>query len=191
MAKLYIANCTKQIQDFWYRVPGCDGSGKAFSPRMQKIPEGGQILISGDLQPEEIDFIVGENVRYGLINVDDVDRAKPFVGMCYSINKPVAVPKIEKLFVHNQEILEDRAETNLKATALANNQLLEDRLARAARDAGRKVPDVGAFEMSLSDESKNPSKTEFYKQDPRDGNKKASGIRLRREGVSHKKGRAA
>ena len=189
MAKLYIANCTKQIQDFWYRVPGCDGSGKAYGPRMQKILEGSQVMISGDLQQEEIDFIVADNARYGLINVDEVDRAKPFVGLCYSIGKPVAVPKIEKLFVHNQEILEQRAEDNLKATALANNQLLEKRLEVSARDAGRKMPNVGEFEMSLSEESKNPSKTEFY----REGGKKASGIRINRsnEGGPRRKGRAA
>jgi hypothetical protein len=170
--KLYIANCTKQVWIFSYRVPGTDLMGKPFGVRQQEIPEGGQIQISGDLQPEEITYIIEQNARYGLIQSEEIDRTRPFAGLCYSIGKPIAVPKIEKLFMHNQEVLEERSEEKLRDTALANNQLLKNRLQSAARDAGRKMPAIGEFETALSEESKSPSKTKFFS----DGKKRASSL---------------
>lgn len=173
--KLYIANCTKQIHHFIYRVPELSG------PRAQPIREGGQIQISGDnLLPETIDYIINQHARYGMIAVDEIDRAKPFIGLCYSIDKPIPATKIQRLMLHNQDILEVRAEENFKTTALANNELLENRIETTAREARRPIPKIGDLEISIEEETKSgaPSKTNFF----RDGSKAAGGIKVSRSG---------
>jgi hypothetical protein len=170
--KLYIANCSKQVHNFLYRVPEATGL------RAQPIKEGGQIQISGELQPEAIDYVVNQHVRYGLIPVDDIDRAKPFIGLCYSIDRPIPATKIQKLMIHNQGILEERAEDNLKATALANNKLLENRIEMTAREARHSIPPIGDLEISITEESKSgsPAKTNFF----REGKQAAGGIKVHR-----------
>jgi len=168
--KLFIANCSKQVHHFLYRVPEATGL------RAQPIKEGGQIQISGELQPEAVDYIVGQHTVYGLIPVDEIDRAKPFVGLCYSVDKPIPAMKIQKLMIHNQEVLEERAEDTLKATALANSQLLEGNVEKMARDARRPIPAIGDLEISITEESSSgvPAKTNFF----RDGKHAAGGIRV-------------
>jgi len=177
--KLYIANATKQLQQFWYTSRLSNGTLKQVR---QDILEGSQIQIqwdgTGNMQPEDIDYVVGQHAVYGLLDIADVDKAKPFVGLCYSIDKPVPAMRIQKLMMHNQEVLEDRAETNLKATALANNELLENRVAMTARDARQPIPVVGDLEISITEESKGgaPAKTNFF----REGKQAAGGIKVHR-----------
>lgn len=170
--KLYIANATKQVHEFWYMIPGTSG------PRMQPIRPGGQIAVSGTLQPEEIDAVIKHHERYGLVEAAGIDKIRTFAGLCYSIDRPVPAAKIEKLFVHNQEVLERRAEDKLVAAALANNKILESKVEEAASDAGRSLPSLGDLEISIAEESAHgdPSKTGFF----REGTKAAGGIRLSR-----------
>ena len=170
--KLYVANATKQVHEFWYTIPGTSG------PRMQPIRPGGQIPVSGNLQPEEIDAVIKHHERYGLVEAAGIDRIKVFAGLCYSIDKPVPAAKIEKLFVHNQEVLERRAEEKLVAAALANNSILESKVEQAASDAGRPLPSLGDLEISISEDSVrgDPSKVGFF----REGTTAAGGIRLSR-----------
>jgi len=171
--KLYIANCSKQVHNFMYRVPESNGI------RAQPILEGGQIQISGELQPETVDYIVSQHAAYGLIPLGEIDRAKPFVGLCYSVDKPIAAAAIQRLMIHNQGVLEERAEETLKATALANNQLLESGVERLARDARRQIPTIGDLEISITEESSGgaPAKTNFF----RDGKQAAGSIKVSRE----------
>ena len=168
--KLYIANCTKQVHDFIYRVPEATG------PRMQPIREGAQIQISGELLPDVVDSIVNHARTYGMIHIDEIDRAKPFSGLCYSVDKPISAAKIQKLMIHNQDVLEERAEDTLKATALANSKVLESGVERLARDAHRPIPAIGDLEISILEESPSgtPAKTNFF----RDGKQSAGGIKV-------------
>jgi len=175
--RLFIANATKQIQQFWYTSRLANGTLKQVR---QDIMEGSQIQIqwdgSGVMQPEDIEFVLEQHAIYGLVSAADIDRTKPFAGLCYSIDKPVPAMKIQKLMIHNQEILEERAEDTLKSTALANSQLLESNVERMARDARRPVPAIGDLEISITEESSSgtPSKTNFF----RDGKQAAGGIKV-------------
>jgi hypothetical protein len=175
--KLYVANATKQVQQFWYTSRLANGTLKQVR---QDIMEGGQIQIqwdgSGIMQPEDIDYVVGQHAIYGLLDVAEIDRAKPFVGLCYSIDKPIPAMKIQKLMVHNQGVLEERAEDTLKSTALANSQLLENKVERVARDARRPIPAIGDLEISITEESSSgtPAKTNFF----RDGKQASGGIKV-------------
>jgi hypothetical protein len=165
--KLFIANCSKQVHHFLYRVPEATGL------RAQPIKEGGQIQVSGELQPEAIDYIVNQHVRY-----DEIDRAKPFIGLCYSIDKPIPAAKIQKLMIHNQGILEERAEETLRAMALANNAMMENRIEMTAREARHPIPQIGDLEISIVEESRGgtPAKTNFF----REGKQAVGGIKVHR-----------
>ena len=182
--KMYVANATKQINQFWYKTLG------RTTPIRQDIREGGQIQIAGDLLPEDIDYIVGQHSQYGLVKVDEIDRTKTFTGLCYSLNTPIKMEKIQKLMMHNQEVLVERAETTLRDTAIANGGLVEDKVTMLARDNRMPAPRVGDFEATIVEESTSgvPSKTNFF----RNGTETAAGIRVSRtEAAPQGRGRRA
>ncbi len=118
--KMYIANCSMQHQDFQYRVLGQNAL------RIQRIEMGGQIPLSGDLQSEDIDYIVEQHERYGLISVTEIDRTKGFFGLCYSVDKPVDVNKLRYSLEHNNKVLVERGVELRKQAAIATNNLIED-----------------------------------------------------------------
>lgn len=111
--KMYIANCTKQVASFIYRLP------EHHQQRQQQIEIGGQTQISGDLTQLEVDAIIEQHTKYGLVAADDLDRTKPFIGLCYSIDKPVRIGKLEQALVHNDKVLEQRGAQTRKEAALA------------------------------------------------------------------------
>jgi hypothetical protein len=133
--KMFIANCTKQAQDFFYRLPGTP------SPRSQHIPIGGQIQISGTLSTPDIDAIIEQHGKYGLVSVDEVDRTKPFFGTCYSIDRPVSVDKLRRAVAHNSVVLTERGVEMRREAAIAVNQAVENA-----------SPTLEALEMSVVEE---------------------------------------
>lgn len=123
--KLYIANGTRQTYNFQYRLPGVPGL------RSQYIPAGKQLLVNGDLGSEDIKYIVDTNAKYGLIDCTKIDQTKAYVGLCYSIDKPVPPPKLMKAFDHNLSVLNERGHHNREMAALTANQSLEDAVSQA------------------------------------------------------------
>ncbi len=129
MSKLFIANCSKQIMDFHFRVPE---SNRIFN---QKIGIGEQVQIYKDTTPAVIDSIVNQHANYGLVPASEVDRTKAFVGMCYSVDKPMDTGKIVAAAEHNDEVLTQRGAEIREVSAVAINQSLEER----ARESGGQV----------------------------------------------------
>lgn len=94
MPDLYIANLTKQHQDFIFLEPGSQNSLSPPRHRTQRIGIGEQALIhKRKMTHEEIDEIVKQHEAYGLVNFKDIDN-KEFRGLCYSIDRPIPVEKI-------------------------------------------------------------------------------------------------
>lgn len=121
--KLYIGNATKQVLTFAYRVPEMNGV------RTQTIAVGSQVMLSGDLSTKQIDAIVDQNRKYGLVPVDEVDRARDFVGICFSIDKPISSSKLTLAMQRNTDVLVERGKQNRKAAALAVNGQIQSDLA--------------------------------------------------------------
>lgn len=94
------------------------------------IQHGSQVLISGSdlLSTEDIDMIIEQNLKYGLLSVDEIDRRHAtFHGLCYSIGKQIASTKIEKLFYANTAVLEARGMEHRKIAAVVEtNRMLND-----------------------------------------------------------------
>jgi len=120
MPKLFIANCTQQIQDFMFSFPGSNKIMK------QIIEIGSQIQIPGDLTPAQIQHIVEMHAPYGMVRVDEIDRTKAFIGVCYSIDKRVEVNKIRYALEHNFGVLNERGRATREETAVAVNNSLQN-----------------------------------------------------------------
>lgn len=120
--KMYVANLTQQAWDFGYRLPEQPGV------RKQRIEMGSQVRIAGELSQRDIDAIVEQYGKYGLIRVDEIDRTKAFAGVCYSIDKTVPIDKIRRGIEHNNEILVERGKEQRKEAAVATNAQIESQL---------------------------------------------------------------
>lgn len=92
--KLFIANTTKQRQIFAYR--------KLETGRLIQIPinHGDQMMVL-DGSTEEVEAVVQHHQVYGLIDSTKIDQSQVFVGLCYSVNKPVSASVIEKTLRDN------------------------------------------------------------------------------------------
>ena len=120
MPDLYVANCSKQRLDFIYRVPEKEGT------RRQMIPPGGQERIyQAGMQPEVLDAIVSQHERYGMVRASEIDRRKPFVGLCYEIDKPIRVEKIMYADEHNAGVLTEISAEARKLSAAALHDAIE------------------------------------------------------------------
>jgi hypothetical protein len=122
--RLYIANCTQQVQTFMYRTPEESGAMSG-GVRVQPIEIGNQIIIPGDLNQIQIDSIVSQHRKYGLIAVDEVDRNKAFAGLCYSIDKPVSISKLLYVIQNNKKLMDERGRKTRLEAAIAVNQQVE------------------------------------------------------------------
>jgi hypothetical protein len=126
--RLYIANCTQQVQTFMYRTPEESGAMSG-GMRVQHIEIGAQIPITGDLNKIQIDSIVAQHSKYGLISVDEVDRNKAFAGLCYSIDKPVPISKLLYVMQNNKKLMDERGRKTRLEAAIAVNQQVENNMA--------------------------------------------------------------
>lgn len=120
MSKMYIGNCTVQVQDFQYRLYGNNKTYK------QMIPIGGQLPLSGDLDLKDIDFIVEQHAPYGLKAVSELDRSKDFTGLCYSIDKPINVDQLKKAIHLNHDVLVEQGKATREEAAVVVNNALEE-----------------------------------------------------------------
>lgn len=114
MPTLYIANASKQRHDFIYRIP------EESAPRRQQIPAGGQIVVyQPNASMEVLSVIVDQHLRYGLMDVAEIDRRKPFIGLCYRFDKPINVEKIMQADEHNSDVLDEQSLDARKLSAAA------------------------------------------------------------------------
>lgn len=113
--KMFVANCTKQARDFTYRLPDKGG-------RMQRIEIGQQIQIAGELSQAEVDSIVDHYSRYGMKSVEEARKARgSFTGLCYSLDKPVAIENMQIVLQLNDQVLIQRGQQQRKEAAVATS----------------------------------------------------------------------
>lgn len=136
--KLYIANTTKQHHDFIYRTPDM---GKTTH---QVIQVGGQVQIWKDDTHAALDFIINQHASYGLVPVNEIDRTKTFIGLCYSFDKPVDIDAIVRATAHNDDVLVERGLDARKNAAAALNDSMN-------QDTGGKV---NALELEVVEDAK-------------------------------------
>ena len=143
---LFIGNASRQTFLFAYRVP------ETTSLRTQPIAPGTQEKISGDLSPEQIDAILAQHAKYGLISEAEIDRARAFHGTCYSIGKRITNTKLAYLMNKNLDQLVLQGEEIRKANAIAQNLNFE----RALTESGRPER-VAALDLTVQQENHDPA----------------------------------
>lgn len=148
--KMYIANCTQQRQIFMYRLPETNGSGMMGGQRQQDIEIGQQVILSGDLNKFQIDAVVDQHARYGLVAVEEIDRTKgAFTGLCYSIDKPVPVNKLLYVINANKGVLDLRGQEIRKEAAVAINDHVEKQMGDSV--FGAKPPQLEKLEIEVEE----------------------------------------
>jgi hypothetical protein len=120
MGKLYIANTTQQVQDFQARIPEISQIVRVV------VPIGGQVPIPMELNPLQIEAIVEQHSRYGLVAVSEIDRTKDFIGLCFQVDKPINVERVKYAAVHNFEVLEKRGDQIRKEAAVSVSNAVEE-----------------------------------------------------------------
>lgn len=117
--KLFIANTTKQRQIFAYR--------KIETGRLVQIPinHGDQMMVL-DGSTEELESVIQHHEMYGLIDSTKIDQSQAFVGLCYSINKPVSASVIEKTIRDNDIHLTRGAHNRRQASVAALDSSLRE-----------------------------------------------------------------
>lgn len=120
--KLFVANTTRQNQQFHYRVP------EVPKIMIAEIPIGSQVRIyKDDASSQDVNSIITQLESYGAVNADSIRGLKSFAGLCYSVDKPVASDAIVRVIDRNDEVLEARGyETRQQAAVAVNNRLAED-----------------------------------------------------------------
>lgn len=130
MAKLFIANTTKQHHDFAYRI------AEERQARQETIRAGTQMAIGGELTHDVIVSIIQQHEAYGLRDATTISRMRDFVGLCYSIDKPVPLDNMLYTFEKNDETLNDRAANRREQAAAAIAQNIQS----SAAELGVRVP---------------------------------------------------
>lgn len=121
--RMYVGNATKQIFHFMYRVVEHKGV------RTQVIHIGTQVALTGSLTQKDIDLIIEQNSKYGLVAYNEIDRTRGvFHGLCYAIDNPIVDRRLQLLFESNQEALIARGKNTRRLAAIATNSMIESEL---------------------------------------------------------------
>jgi hypothetical protein len=163
LSTLYIANCTRQYQDFHFRVPAED---LALTRRVQvqRISPGSQQQILGEAPRVVLEAIVDQHRPYGLTSIDDVVRTKNFVGLCYSFDRPISTDRIGYAMDHNTAVLYEEGEQRREEAAVAISDGLDQMMEEARRD-GRPVTLPRAVAVENLEDSADPKYAKGFRID--------------------------
>jgi hypothetical protein len=140
--QVWVANPTQQVHQLFYRIKN------KHAPVTQLIPQGGQVRLSKELEEEELVAFIVQQSNYGMVSWDEVDRTKPFIGLCYSVGKPVPIGVIRGGLMHNQEILIERGTRLRQEAGVAVHNMIEQ--TDFMRETGS---DLKSLELSVVEEN--------------------------------------
>ena len=115
--QLHIANATKQDHDFQYLTPGIR------QPRLLPVRRGSQVVITG--QKDELENIVSQHRRYGIVDVKEFSRESKFAGLVFSFDGPINVDAIYHALEHHDEVIDGVAQTVRENSTAATNAAIE------------------------------------------------------------------
>lgn len=178
MAKLYIANCTKQNQEIYFRLDfDIDDDGRKqivtrFRPaKRQSVAPGRQIVLGGDLHIRQIQDIISQLEVFGLIGEADVPRLDRIASYVYNIDQPVRADTIRTVMASNQGILITQGVERRKAAAIVTNETVANTVNQQFAEAGiSKAPEQAVeVEIEQLEQSEAGEKRieEGYKIDPK------------------------
>jgi hypothetical protein len=148
--QMFIANGTHQNIDFQYRIP------EYKNYRQQTIPIGGQIRISGDLSPKDIEAIVATHEIYGMVEASKIADFRGWhIPYIYSIGNPISAGVIAELVEHNRAVNTDLGIKYRQEAAVALDGLIKD----SSKDKLNQV-EVSIEEIDTRNPNKQPEVNE-------------------------------
>ncbi len=142
MTWMYVANATKQTHEFIYRLP------EKTEAHRQSIQPGSQIRIPLELSQPDLDAVIAQHERYGMIHISQVDKTKPFAGLVYSLDRPVHETKMQELIQHNEDVLVQRGRKIREEAAIATNQRMERDIFEARMPDQLREVEIGVEEVT-------------------------------------------
>jgi hypothetical protein len=103
---------------------------------MEKIGIGQQTRLPVELSEDDLARIIKQYEPYGMRAVNELKNIRAYVGLCYSINKPVLMDNMIHTFDHNAEVLNDKAADRREETA----EIIAAGVADKMRQHGVTVP---------------------------------------------------
>lgn len=158
MSILYIANVTKSRHEFMYTVPELDDSnGRPMAAIRQPIDPGGQIRVSRELNPFQLESVINHHRQFGMICVDEVSRSRTYAPLVYQVDKPVTYEKIVEALHRNDMVLERRGEDMRRDAAIAVTNSIQ----RTMRE--EQIPGtLTNLEMSVDEEERGDRPDELH-----------------------------
>ena len=117
---MYVVNCTQQVQDFVYRLPEFSGV------RSQQIAIGGYVQLSGELNQPQIDAVVKQHSRYGMVAEEEVSRTKTFIGLYFTVDRLPKLAKIYDAISHNVDVMMERGKKTREEAAVFTSSAIEN-----------------------------------------------------------------
>lgn len=127
MSKLFVANCTRQVQEIHYRLDfSAEGVKVPFTPATrQTIQPGHQVLVAGkDLHMQQVQSIIQQLSRFGMVDVSEVSRIRRKLHQVFSLDKPVSVTVIRNIMDANVGTLTIEGQNRRRNAAVATNELI-------------------------------------------------------------------
>jgi hypothetical protein len=119
--KMFIANGTHQNIDFQYRIP------EYKNYRQQTIPIGGQIRISGELSPKDVEAIITTHEIYGMVEASKIADFRGWhIPYIYAIGEPINAGVIAELVAHNRVVNTELGMKYRQEAAVALDGLIKD-----------------------------------------------------------------
>lgn len=144
MATLYVGNTTRQIYDFQYRT------SRGQPVRRQQIQPGSQLKIAGDLAQREVEYIISQHTKYGLVAESEIDQTRAFHGTCYATGKPISAVRLMYLMETNLDVLVKRGEEIRKANAVGHSNIINQVMRETEQ------PDLPVLELTVQQERRDP-----------------------------------
>jgi hypothetical protein len=143
VAKLYIANCSKQNFLLTYMLP------ENTKPFIHEMRPGTQVELNHS--PDEVASIIRQHELYGMHPADKV--TKGFGGRCYRLDRPISVEAIEQGISQTDEEAIKRATIMRQAAVAAGDAALE----QAAESVGARQ--VAPLQVEITEDRKDPTDT--------------------------------
>lgn len=157
--KLYIANCTKQVCEFHYRI---NDRGK----RQQTIRPGSQIqLADASLTKDEIDLIVRQQAKYGVVSAGEVSRLHGYTPRIYSVDSPIPARVIEQVIRHNTGVQVVKGRDARRMAGVQAHKAIEDHLSQVTEQTQGQVQPPELEEVDITIEQVTDPRAPFVPTD--------------------------
>lgn len=144
MARLYIANVTRQKMIVCYRLDAGQTNGNFTPPKQQLIESGRQSTVGGELNKPQLDLIIDQLTVFGMVGeVDIPNNLQGVHPLVFNIDRPVSERAMKAIMAHNLQVKVKEGKTRRERAAIGANEALN----LAAQNVD--LPPPGEFDTEI------------------------------------------